>query len=295
MPDAGAPVRAQPSLLRIWRALRGPRPDERPAGVARLRYRFPPRLVMAMGRDLALGRPRSFRADCALAVRLLPRRPRVDGLEHVPCGGSFVLVANHYQRRDLWIGWAGGLLCDALWKARPDLRCHLVVTDRAVLKDGAAVGWTRPLFARVAQVWDCLLVTPPEAHAVPGGTRSRALRRCLRKLQSPDARSVCLVIFPEGLRGGTHGLAPAARGGGRSLLALAATGAPILPAAVWEEQDGALHARFGPAWHRAVPADLAQEQRDAWAGEAVMARIAALLPPTTRGESIDGTDGRRRP
>jgi hypothetical protein len=90
-------------------------------------------------------------------------------------------------------------------------------------------------------------------------------------------------------------VAPAARGSGRSLLAIAATGVPILPAAVWEDQDGALHARFGPAWHLAVPADLPQEQRDVQAGSAVMARIAALLPPTTRGEPADGADGCRRP
>lgn len=283
MPESQPPLQ-RPTLRRIWQALRSHTPDERPAGVPKLAYRFPLGWLIGMGRDMLFSRPRSFRADCALAVRSLPRVPIVDGLEHVPPAGSFVLVANHYQRRDLWIGWAGGLLCDALWMARPDLSCHLVTTDRAVL-DGASVRWTRPVFERVARVWDAILVTPPEARdADAAHTRRQTLRRCLTKLRPADGHSVCLVVLPEGLRGSTRGLRMAAPGSGRSLLALAASGVPLLPAAVWEEPGGALHGRFGPAWHPTAPPDVSRDALDLMAGADVMTRIAALMPEALRGE-----------
>ncbi len=252
--------------------------------MARVRYRYPLRFFLEMGPHLLTGKPRSFRADCALAVRALPKRPIVDGKEHVPSTGSFVVVVNHYQRRDLWIGWPGGLLSDALWTARPELAaCHWVITDRAVV-DGASVAWTRPLFRRIAQVWDLIPVTPPEARdAQASGSQLHALRTCLRALNRADGQHVCLVICPEGESGSTRGLARATPGSGRSLLALTAVGVPLVPAAVYEEPNGALHARIGAPWFPTPPMELARHELDAWVGGDAMSRIAALLPEPLRG------------
>ncbi len=281
----------RPTLRRIWHALRTSAPNERPPGVPRLRYRIPLGRAFAMGRDMLLGQPRSFRADCALAVRMLPRRPKIDGLEHVPRDGPLVVVANHYQRRDLWIGFPGALLCDALWSARGDLRCRFVVTDRALL-DGATVPFTKAIFARVARVWDMILVTPAETRdAGADEARRHALRACLEALRGEQGHSTALIIFPEGLRGGTDGLHTAAPGSGRSLLALAATGTPLLPAAVFEEPGGALHLRIGPAWHPVPPHGLPKARLDAWAGDDALRRVAALLPEHLRG-AYGGLDPR---
>lgn len=275
------PPRATPR--RIWRALRTPAPGERPPGVPELRYRFPLRWVLAMSRDILLGRPRALRADCALAVRSLPRRPKIEGLEHVPRQGPFVVIFNHYQRRDLWIGFCCGLLCDALWGARDHLRCRLVITDRALL-DGATVPLTPAIFRRAARVWDMILVTPPEAlDAEADSARRHALRACMAALRGESGRSTCLIISPEGVRGNTRGLKPAAPGSGRSLLALAATGAPLLPAAVYEEPGGALHLSLGPTWHPHPPKDLPKANLDTWAGDDALRRVAALLPESLRG------------
>lgn len=272
------------TLPRIWRALRTPRPDERPPGVPKLRYRFPLTWLMSMGRDMLAGRPRVFREDCELAVRILPRRPVIEGAEHIPPTGSFVLVANHYQRRDLWIGWEGALLCHALWTARRDLVCHWITTDRAVL-DGATVRFSRWAFERVARVWDFVLMTPPEALDARSDLAHRhALRVCLRKLKRADGRPVCLCVFPEGMGGSTRGLGSATAGSGRSLLALAATGIPVLPAAVWENGDGALCARFGPAWRPDAPSELERAHLDRWASGEALRRVAALLPDSLRGK-----------
>lgn len=275
------PPRATP--WRVWRALRTPAPGERPPGVPALRYHIPLRWLLAMGRDMALDRPRVLRADCALAVRMLPRRPAVEGLEHVPCSGPFVVIFNHYQRRDLWIGFCCGLLCDALWGVRDDLRCRLVITDRALL-DGATVPLTLAIFARAARVWDLIRVTPPEAlDARDDSARLHALRTCMEALRGESGRSTCLIISPEGMHGNSRGLKRASPGAGRSLLALAATGAPLLPAAVFEEPGGALHLRLGPAWHPQPPRDLPKTDLDVWAGDDALRRVAALLPENLRG------------
>lgn len=276
-----APPKA--SLARIWRALRTPHPDERPPGVPKLRYHFPLSWLIGMGRDMIAGRPRSFRQDCELAVRILPRRPTIEGIECIPAQGSFILVANHYQRRDLWIGWEGALLCHALWQVQPALACHLITTDRATL-DGATVRWSRWAFERVARVWDFILVTPPEARdANADQSRRHALRACLRKLKREDGRPVCLCVFPEGMSGSTRGLGAPTPGSGRSLLALAATGIPLLPAAVWENGDGALCARFGQTWLPQPPASLAKSALDRWGADEALGHIAELLPESLRG------------
>ena len=281
----------RPTLRRVWRALRTPAPNERPPGVPVLRYRFPLRWALSMGRDMLFGRPRSFRADCALAVRSLPLRPRVVGLEHVPREGSIVVVANHYQRRDLWVGFCGGLLCDALWSVRDDLRCRFVVTDRALL-DGATVPLTRAIFARVARAWDMILVTPAEAlDADAQGARRHALRICLQALRGENGHSTCLIILPEGVRGNTRGLKAAAAGSGRSLLALAATGTPLLPAAVHEEPGGTLHLSLGSAWRPAPPSDLPKAELDTWGGDDALRRVAALLPEHLRGAYVGDSAG----
>lgn len=280
--NKGKPPKA--TVPRIWRALRTPHPDERPPGVPKLRYRFPLTWLMSMGRDMLAGRPRSFRADCELAVRILPRPPVIESAENIPTSGSFALIANHYQRRDLWIGWEGALLCHALWKAQPDLVCHWITTDRAVL-DGATVRFSRWAFERVARVWDFVLVTPPEAlDAESDQSRRHALRACLRRLKRPDGRPVCLCVFPEGMSGSTRRLGAATPGSGRSLLALAATGIPLLPAAVWENGDGALCARFGPAWRPEPPSGLERIALDGWTAAEALRRVAALLPESLRGQ-----------
>src|SRR5690242_1805148 len=75
--------------------------------------RIPRRLFLELAASLARGDRRSLLADTARMIAALPAPPLLSGQEHVP-PGPFVLVANHYQRRDLWIGWAGSLLIQAV-------------------------------------------------------------------------------------------------------------------------------------------------------------------------------------
>jgi len=279
------------SMLRVltgrplpWkgRSYRAPRTIAVPTPIAR-------KWLIEMGRAILTKTPRSIIEDSALSVRVLPKAPCVTGVEHIPAEGSFVLVANHYQRLNLWIGWSGTLLIDAIARKR-DIIVHVMTTDRARIGRFTLPG-TRWLIERVAAVWDLVLVTPPAvAHGKTGGRRY-ALLHLLRLLKRKDGRDVCLVLMPEGDEGGTSGLIDALPGSGRALAALSARHLPIVPAGVWDE-DGRLYANFGePFSLRVPPTVMAREAVDTWARQTVMEHIAALLPPALRGKYGRQADG----
>ncbi len=280
------------SMLRVligrplpWkgRSYRSPRTIAVPAPIAR-------KWLIEMGRAILTHTRRSIIEDSALSVRVLPKSPGVTGVEHIPAEGSFVLVANHYQRLNLWIGWSGTLLIDAVASKR-DIIIHVVTTDRARIGRVTFPG-TRWIIKRVATVWDLVLVTPPAvAHGKTDGQRYTLLR-LLRLLKRQDGRDVCLVLMPEGDEGGTTGLIDALPGSGRALAAFSARHLPIVPAGVWDE-DGRLYANFGEPFSLQIPSTVkTREAVDTLARRTVMEHIAALLPPALRGKygrHIDGT------
>jgi len=254
-----------------------------PSGSKHARYRFPRRWIMDMGRALLSKTPRSIIEDSALAVSVLPQPPHVTGTEHIPRHGSFVLVANHYQRRDLWIGWSGAVLIDAIAKQR-DIHMRFVTTDRARIGRVTIPG-TRWLIERVAAVWDLVLVTPPAITRNKADASSRyTLLRILRSLKRTDGHAICIGFMPEGDEGNTHGLIEALPGSGRALSALSAQNLPLVPAAVWEE-DSRLCAAFGEPFTLATPpANTSSQTLDCWVRNRTMHHIAALLPPALRGK-----------
>lgn len=259
---------------------------------ARIRYRLPRRWILDMGRALLFKVPRSIVEDSRLAVDALPKPPCIEGAGYIPLEGSFVLVSNHYQRLDLWIGWSGALLIDAIaWRRK--IAMHYVTTDRARIGRFTVPG-TRWLIERVAAVWDLVLVTPPALLQGRAEGQRYALLRMLRMLQHD--KGICFAIMPEGDEGTATGLIEAMPGSGRALYALSSRGLPLLPAAVWEE-DGRLHAHFGEPFGLLPESQFVSrnaDKLDGWARTLVMQRIAALLPPMLRGKygrMEDGTLG----
>ena len=264
------------------RSYRSPRTIAVPAPIAR-------KWLIEMGRAILTNTPRSIIEDSALSVRILPKAPCVTGVERIPAEGSFVLVANHYQRLNLWIGWSGTLLIDTIARKR-DINVHVITTDRARIGRFTFPG-TRWIIERVATVWNLVLVTPPAiVHGKTDGQRYTLLR-LLRLLKREDGRDVCLVLMPEGDEGGTAGLIDALPGSGRALAALSARHLPIVPAGVWDE-DGRLYANFGEPFSLQISAtEKTREAVDTLARQTVMEHIAALLPPALRGKygrQIDG-------
>jgi len=191
----------------------------------RVRYRLPRRWILDMGRALLFKVPRSIVEDSRLAVEALPKPPCIEGAGHIPLEGSFVLVSNHYQRLDLWIGWSGALLIDAIARRRK-IAMRYVTTDRARIGRFTVPG-TRWLIERVAAVWDLVLVTPPALLQGRAEGQRYALLRMLRMLQHD--KGMCFAIMPEGDEGTATGLIEAMPGSGRALYALSSRGLSLLP------------------------------------------------------------------
>ncbi len=64
-----------------------------------------------------------------LLNRHMPR-PILNGVEYLPQSGAFIIVANHYQRPGMWIGWVGALVVEAVNAIRPARTpLRIVVTD----------------------------------------------------------------------------------------------------------------------------------------------------------------------
>ncbi len=257
-----------------------------------VRYRLPRQWIMDMGRAILFKHPRSIVQDSVLAVRALPHSPQISGTEHLPAHGSFVLVANHYQRFDLWIGWSGALLIDTVAQQRA-IPVHVVTTDRARIGRFTVPG-TRWLIDRVAAVWDLIPVTPPAIAHRKSEKTHYTLLRVIRRIKRSDGQSVCILLMPEGDEGNTDGLIDAMPESGRALYALSRLGIPLVPAAVWEEGDR-LHASIGKPFSLAtLPSTLTAQELDVQARAEVMQQIALLLPSALRGtyrRKLHGTLG----
>lgn len=201
-----------------------------------------------------------------IAHKLHGPNPTISGLEHLPREGGLLIVANHYQRKQMWIGWAGGLIANAVNEVRP-ARAPV----RIVVTDSQRVKWfgrefTLPLskwfLGRIAKAWDMLPI-PADATKMAG--HAATLKLCLNLLSKGEA----VLFFPEGERGNASGLSEALPGTG-TFIALASRRAVIVPCGLWEDGD-IFRGQFG------VPLALPIKD-DASVRQQVMAAIGELIP-----------------
>ncbi len=187
----------------------------------------------------------------ALALFLAPAR--VEGLERVPREGGFILVANHISWMDPpWIEFALG---------------------RAIRYMAKQEVFEAPVLGFLLRAIGCFPVRRGEADR-------RALVLALRVLEAGQP----LGFFPEGHRSDDGTLIRAHSG--VAFLALRSN-ARLLPVAV----SGTPRARIGAFWRRDVvirigapflAREVGSDDGQAVA-DAIMRRIAALLPPEQRG------------
>ena len=238
-------------------------------------YRFPAAFVARWaGSALAAGRRRDLGADGRALFAGREPRPRVEGVERLPAAGPCVLAMNHYERPGMRVWWCVALATAAAAGRRGgDPPVRWLMTDRFEAFRAGGVrwpdAWAAWLLARVARAYDCLPVARPGAEAA---ARASALREARRTLRAGGL----LGVTPEAASGAGPEIGDAWPGAGASLAWLSDGAVPIAPAAVFEDASGRPIARFGP------PFTLERGEGEA-AADAVMAAIAALLPPALRG------------
>lgn len=190
--------------------------------------------------------------------------PEAREVERIPDGGPLIVVANHYQRRGLWIAWAAALIGAAVARRRHDSVAWLTLGELRLLQwrnEGPAIPGSQLVLSRVARTYGFI--------PLPTGHVERRVAGVKTALHLVEQGGV-VGFFPEGAAGRSDELGLPVKGADRLLRLLSRTGAALQPVGVYED-DGRLVARFGPA--------LTGDQ----SGDSVMAAIAALLPADMRG------------
>lgn len=215
---------------------------------APLSYPVPWKLVFGLGPHIANRTPTSVDAFSAGICAVMNPAPLVTGFEELPTSARFVLVANHFQRKGMWILHPAAVLTQAIRQhygpgdlysaGDPPVR-WMVTANWPRLRIGP---WSFPspgdwLLPRVA---DALACYPVSFAGSNQGFTARSLRRILR--EAPRA-SRPLGIFPEGVAGSAGGLTRPLPGINRLIAHLAKSGLPVQPAAILETDR--LIIRFG--------------------------------------------------
>ncbi len=171
------------------------------------------------------------------------------GLENLPPSPRFVLVANHYQRKGLWIIHVASALTQAIadrYGRQEDPPVHWMVTANWPPIRVGPLTIPSPgdiLLPRVAHALSCFPVS------FAGNNPAYTASTLKKILKASDTLARPIGIFPEGVAGAAGRLTPPLPGVDRFITLLAKRGWPALPAGVSE--DGRFVIRFGPL----VPAE----------------------------------------
>ena len=237
-------------------------------------YRFRVSYILRFLVAMLLGQKRDLGPDIRGTLMAARPQPRVIGDQNIPLEGSFVFVANHYERPGLKVWWGGMLAANAIFERRKTRRTlHWLMTSewynyRLAGIIPVPVWFLRWLFRRIAHVYS-LITVPRSPQRVVG--RAAAMRSIMEVVE----RGEPIGLFPEGV--GRDALIEAMQGTGLFLHSLSRRGVPILPTGIYEE-DGVLTVRFGAPFFIGLPEGTAKEDRDRLTREQVMARIGRLLP-----------------
>jgi hypothetical protein len=244
-------------------------------------YRVPLPSLIGFAVDLLIGRRRSFVRDGRTVMGANERHARrVEGLEHVPCLGSFILVMNHYSRRGLRPYHCAMAVNVAVAQRRPGEGQSFIrwaftseYLGRRLGPMPIPLSLIRWVFRRVALVYGFAIIARRQ-ELVMG--RAASLRDLAR-----TARHTPVGLTPEGLASSGRLVEPPP-GSGLLLAALVHGGVPLLPVGIWEDGPE-LHIRFGPPFPLDLQAGVARTEQDRLASERVMLAVGRLLPREYRG------------
>lgn len=203
----------------------------------------------------------------AIAARMDPA-PLYEGIENLPPHPGFLLVANHFQRKGVWILHSAAVLTQAIRAhyGEGDPPVRWVVTANWPRWRIGPVTFSSPgdlLLPRVAHALHCYSI--PFAGKDPKRT-ARSLRHILQ-----DARHLTrpIGLFPEGVAGAAGILTDPLPGVDRFVRQLARIGVPAVPCGISE------HRRFVIRFGKLVTASELREAADA--ARHLMQRIGELL------------------
>lgn len=207
-----------------------------------VQYSVPWKLVYGLWPDIVGSTRHSVENFTAAVVARMDPPPLVQGTENLPADPRFLLVANHYQRKGMWILHPASAITQVICKqyGAGDPPVRWVVTGNWPPFRIGRWKFASPgdiLLPRVAHSLWCYPV--PFAGADPAST-ARSIRRILRdapRLTRP------IGLFPEGVAGVAGKVGESLTGVERLIGLLAKTGMPVVPVGIGEA--GRLVIRIG--------------------------------------------------
>jgi len=131
-------------------------------------------------------------------------------------------------------------------------------------------------FGQIAKTYGTIRLPPVLGDNKFQGEGAMPIRRAILLTRRPQPELVGLA--PEGHTGDHLSLCKPPPGAGLFLLMLTRNTLPILPAGIFEDNDGILTVRFGVPFKLCVPREALREERDANSARRVMLQIGKLLP-----------------
>jgi 1-acyl-sn-glycerol-3-phosphate acyltransferase len=209
-----------------------------------IQYPVPWDQVYSLWPHIANGTKRNVGDFSGSIVRRMQPAPRLLGLEHLPASPRFLLVANHYQRKGLWIVHVASVLTQAIagrYGRNIDPPVHWMVTANWPPWKIGPWRFASPgdlLLPRVAAALSCFPVSFAGANPAYTAATLKRILKAVPTLERP------IGLFPEGVAGAAGKLSDPLPGVDRFIALLAKRGWPALPAGVSE--DGRFVVRFGP-------------------------------------------------
>lgn len=234
-----------------------------------IRYPVPWDQVAGLTPYIAHRRRRNIDEFTSAIVARMDPPPRYEGLDLLPAHPRFLLVANHYQRKGLWILHSAAAVTQAIVKRYG--------AHEAPVRWLVTANWPRirlgPLSFPSPGDW----LLPKVAHALwcyPvsfAGTNPAFTARSLRAVLK-DARGAerPIGLFPEGAAGSAGVLTSPLPGTERLIAQLGRAGLPAAPCGI-SESGGRFVIRFG------APVPAAELAAAPDAARLVMRHVAALL------------------
>jgi hypothetical protein len=252
------------------------------------RYEFPLLPAIRYSLNLLFLLRTSFVRDAQIIADHNDYPRRFDGAENMLPVGRFLLTANHYARPGLQpYHWAMIATAELAKFRQGDPHIYWVFTSEWRGRHFGPIPIPallfRWLFSRVARVYN--LVTLP---VTPDAVMRRAAT--MRKLFHLAKRGP-IALTPEGAGSGVLQKPPP--GSGLLLHALNRSGLPVIPLAVWEENDELIF-KLGKPFDLDLPSGTPRQEQDALAQDQVMNAIRNLLPQAYHGEygtAVAGTGG----
>jgi hypothetical protein len=244
------------------------------------KYSYPPGLFARAAWDLLLLRPRDLHQDAKACIEHLGADMKVLGKENIPQQGGCVVTINHFHRPGLGAQWIA-LAVTALvplkvrWAVTGELMCQ------GKWYRAAASRASRVFLRRLAYLYGLITMPPMPPRPEDVEARAAAVRAILGYVR--QGNNPVLGISPEGYNSPRGVLARPAAGFGRFALLLSRAGMKFIPVGGYEE-CGAFHLHVGQEYELSVPGNLSTEDRDEYAMQLVMRKIACLLPSHLRGD-----------